>query len=123
MEIMERNCSSFPAFTCAILFVLAGGRAAAATTQNFDGGGTSYQIGNYQASPAGPSAPGVTSGGPNGNFFRLTDNTVSSGVGSRTAIAFPLTDSGARPKLNAFFDFNLNSAVNGGGDGFSFIVL
>lgn len=97
--------------------------SSAATTQTFDSGGTSYQIGNYQTLPVGPGAPGVTSGGPNGNFFRLTDNTVNGSTGSRTAIAFPLTDSGARPKLIANFDFNLNTLINGGGDGFCFLLL
>jgi hypothetical protein len=95
----------------------------AATTQNFDSAGTSYFIGNYQTTPIGPTSPGVTAGGPTGSFFRLTDNTINGSTGSRTAIVFPRTDSGARSKLTANFDFNLNSAVSGGGDGFSFVLL
>lgn len=86
-----------------------------ATVDNFNGGttGTSYQLGG------GAASPGVTAGGPDGDFYRL----LADGVGGQTNhLVYNLTDGGAYGTINASFDYRIASAGTAAdGIGFFFV--
>src|SRR5262245_5987663 len=98
---------------CLLASVLAALPANASLVDSFDGGGSPF---------AASGAPGITAGGPTGNFFRLTDATGS----QAGMIAYDTTDAGYYQTVTATFDFALR---NGGGccggdaDGLAFALL
>lgn len=93
------------------LCVLASG-AGADTVQNFDAGGTAFELAQNNVNPA----PAVTPGGPTGNFLRLASASAQQNVNT---VAFTKSDAGTYKLITAEFDFR----ITGQGDGMSFALL
>ncbi|MFA6546620.1 MAG: galactose oxidase-like domain-containing protein [Limisphaerales bacterium] len=94
-------------------FALAGGPALRAdTVQNFDAGGTAYDLAQNNVNPP----PTVTAAGPTGNFLRLVSATAQQNVNT---IAFAKSDAGTFKLITAEFDFH----ITGQADGMCFALL
>lgn len=98
--------------TASALTAMLIGTVAADTTQNFDAGGTAYELAVNNVLPA----PAIVPGGPTGNFLRLVHASTPANVNT---IAFAKSDTGAYKLVTADFDFR----ITGTGDGFSFALL
>ncbi len=83
------------------------------TAQNFDGGGTPYTLANN-----GGTASSILSGGPTGNFLRLTPAQYY----SLNTIAFDRTHVGPAPTTVVDFDFRMTPS-SGQADGLGFAWL
>ena len=118
--MMKRYCSQFlPALrpasarVLAVLLALVGGPFLRADTiQNFDAGGTAYDLAQNNVNPA----PTVMAGGPTGNFLRLASATANQNVNT---VAFAKSDAGTYKLITAEFDFR----ITGLADGMSFSLL
>jgi len=104
--VLRRALGAGLAFVVALLPVLAD------TVQNFDAGGTAYELAVNNVLPA----PAITAGGPTGNFLRLVHASTPQNVNT---IAFNRSDVGSFRLITADFDFHLT----GQADGFSFVLL
>ena len=82
------------------------------TVQNFDAGGTAYELAQNNVNPA----PAVVAGGPTGNFLRLASATAQQNVNT---IAFTKSDAGTYKLITAEFDFR----ITGQADGMSFALI
>ena len=82
------------------------------TVQNFDLGGTPYDLAQNNVNPP----PTITAGGPTGNFLRLASATANQNVNT---IAFTKSDAGTYQLITAEFDFH----ITGLADGFGFALL
>ena len=100
-------------FRSAVVVACAGGFALRAdTVQNFDAGGTAYELAQNNVNPA----PTITAGGPTGNFLRLASATAQQNVNT---IAFAKSDAETYKLITAEFDF----PITGQADGMSFALL
>lgn len=81
------------------------------TTQNFDTAGTNFTLTNF-----GGTAGSEQSGGPSGDFFRITP----AAGGSQNTLAFDRTTAGSNiESITATFDFRMD----GSADGMGFVLL
>ena len=92
--------------------LLAVGVASADTVQNFDAGGTAYELAQNNVNPP----PTITAAGPTGNFLRLASATAQQNVNT---IAFAKSDAGTYKLITAEFDFR----ITGQADGLGFALL
>ncbi len=82
------------------------------TVQNFDAGGTAYELAQNNVNPA----PAVIAGGPTGSFLRLAYASAQQNVNT---IAFAKSDAGTYKLITAEFDFR----ITGQADGMGFALL
>lgn len=82
------------------------------TVQNFDAGGTAYDLAQNNVAPP----PAITAGGPTGNFLRLASASANQNVNT---VAFTKSDAGTYNLITAEFDFH----ITGLADGFGFALL
>jgi hypothetical protein len=95
------------------------GAASAATSQNFNGGGTAYVTSVCSPVPA----PAVIDGGPGGTgkFLRLV-RAVD--IGGHNSVAFQYSDPGAFTTITVQFDFRITPASpESKADGLGFVLL
>jgi len=114
MTLAHRQFGAAPLLHLGALLgcLLAAPMARADTTQNFDAGGTAYELAVNNILPA----PAIVAGGPTGNFLRLVHASTQGNVNT---VAFAKSDTGAYKLITADFDFR----ITGTGDGFSFALL
>ncbi|NBV23833.1 MAG: hypothetical protein EBS05_18180 [Proteobacteria bacterium] len=82
------------------------------TVQNFDAGGTAYDLAQNNVNPA----PAIVAGGPTGNFLRLAAASAAQNVNT---IAFTKSDAGTYKLITADFDLR----ITGQADGMGFALL
>ena len=98
------------------------GSPTTSTTQNFDSVGTGFQ--SYDDNASTTLHPTIVTGGPTGNFLRLThaDNGQVANVGFEQSVP-----GGGKESVSAEFDFRMNADNIGGGiqraDGFQLSLL
>lgn len=91
-----------------------------ALTQGFDGTGSYFKTADVNTTAT--SHPAITSGGPDGNFLRLSN--ALNGESATVGFDQNIPDGWAKPSVTADFDFRMTADNIGGGvqraDGFGF---
>ncbi|MHC4539245.1 MAG: L-type lectin family protein [Planctomycetota bacterium] len=108
---------SVPLMAAVILMLGAfSGSSYGSLTDDFDPPNPLVTATQYGSAPG----PAVLSGGPTGDFLRLTNDGVNS---QSNSYAYDSVDFGSFPQISATFDFRISSPDSPGADGFAFMLI